>query len=187
MEYLALDIEGLVLFKPRKIEDHRGFFAETFRQNIFDESVGVGQKFVQDNHSFSEKKGTVRGLHYQAPPHAQGKLVRCVAGKILDVAVDVRRGSPHFGQHVSAELSHENGHQLWVPAGFLHGFITLSDKCHVAYKVTDYYDHESENNVLWCDDDLAIDWGELQSSAIISDKDKDASAFSNWVSPFSYA
>lgn len=184
MEYSTLDIEGLVLFKPRKFQDNRGFFTETFRQNIFDEAVGGEQVFVQDNHSFSEKRGTVRGLHYQAPPHAQGKLVRCAAGKILDVAVDVRRNSPHFGQHISVELSSENGHQLWVPAGFLHGFITLSDACHVAYKVTDYYDHASEHNVLWSDSDLAINWGEFETSPIVSDKDKVAPSFSNWVSPF---
>ena len=126
----------------------------------------------------------VRGLHYQAPPFEQGKLVRCTRGKVVDIAVDVRPQSPTYGQHVKAVLSSENGHQIWIPPGFLHGFCTLENECEVAYKVTNYYSGECDGNVLWNDPALSIDWGINEKTAILSDKDKVAPTLDVWVNPF---
>lgn len=142
---------------------------------------------MQDNHSCSIQAGTVRGLHYQVPPRAQGKLVRVTSGAIIDVVVDVRRGSPYFGQHVKAEISAENGRQIWVPAGFLHGFITLQPNTHVAYKVTDFYDGGCDGSVLWSDPAFGIDWGVSEADAVLSDKDAKAKPWQDFDSPFVYA
>lgn len=184
MKIQRFDIDGPVLFTPRRFEDDRGYFSETFRQSIFDEAVGSGTNFVQDNQSLSIKKGTIRGLHFQIPPHAQGKLVRCTQGAVMDVAVDARKGSPSYGQHIRAELTAENGAQLWVPVGFLHGFATLTDHAMVQYKCTDYYAAECDGNVRWDDPDLDIDWGLGDTPAVLSEKDQTAPRFADFASPF---
>ncbi len=184
MDFESTALSGVFLIKPKRFMDDRGYFSETFRQNLFQNGTGACVDFVQDNFSYSKHRGTIRGLHYQAPPHAQGKLVRCMRGQILDVAVDARMGSPTYGKHVSALLSEDNGHQLWVPAGFLHGFATLVDNSEVAYKVTDYYAQDCDGNVLWNDPDLAINWGITPDQAILSEKDHQAPYFRDWNSPF---
>lgn len=148
--------------------------------------AGLDLAFVQDNESLSAKIGTVRGLHYQAPPFAQSKLVRAVRGAILDVAVDVRRGSPHYGRWVAEELSAANGAQLLVPRGFLHGFVTLAADTLVSYKVDNPYDASSDGAVFWNDADLRIDWGIGPGEATVSDKDRIAPGFDGWQSPFTY-
>ena len=141
METAYFDIKGPVLFTPKLHLDARGYFMETFTAQSFKAATGETLSFVQDNQSYSEAKHTIRGLHFQSPPHAQGKLVRCLAGSILDVAVDIRSGSETYGQHVKVVLSEDNKSQLWVPPGFLHGFATLEPDAVVAYKCTDYYAH----------------------------------------------
>src|SRR5690606_35750831 len=143
---------------------------ETFREDLFQERAGA-VRFVQDNQSFSAEAGTVRGLHFQLPPTAQGKLVSCAAGALFDVAVDIRRGSPTYGQHVVAELTAENGKQLWVPAGFAHGFCTLVPDTIISYKVTDYYSREHDRGLLWNDPAIGIDWPVTAAGAVLSDKD----------------
>jgi len=170
------------ILTPRRFGDARGFFAESWSARRM-AAAGLALDFVQDNHSMSETPGTVRGLHYQAPPHPQGKLVRCGRGALYDVAVDVRRGSPRYGQWVGVELSYENGRQLWVPPGFLHGFVTLQPMTEVVYKCTDFYEPDCEGAVLW--NSCGIDWpwdGEAQ----LSGKDAEAPAFADWTSPFEY-
>lgn len=185
MEIKTFDLQGPVLFTPRRFGDDRGYFMETFRASAFRDAVGKdAPDFVQDNQSFSKTAGTVRGLHFQSPPHAQGKLVRCTQGVIIDVAVDARVGSPTFGQNVRAELTAENGAQLWVPAGFLHGFSTLVDNTVVQYKCTDYYASVCDGNVAWDDPDLDIDWGIDASKAVLSAKDAVAPRWSDFTSPF---
>jgi dTDP-4-dehydrorhamnose 3,5-epimerase len=183
MRVETLSIPDVKLVFSRRFADDRGFFSETFNLRAFAET-GVNAGFVQDNHSFSEKAGTVRGLHYQSPPHAQGKLVRVITGAVLDVVVDARVGSPSFGQHVSAELTAENGAQIWVPEGFLHGFITLTDAVHLVYKVTDYYDADCDGAVAWNDPDLGIDWQPPAGEATLSQKDAAAQSWSDFQSPF---
>jgi dTDP-4-dehydrorhamnose 3,5-epimerase len=165
-----LAIPCVVLIKPKKFGDARGYFMETFRQSLFEEEVG-DFTFVQDNQSLSADVGTVRGLHFQLAPRAQGKLVRCIAGSILDVAVDIRTGSPTYGQFVSAELTSENGHQLWVPPGFAHGFCTLAPSTEVSYKVTDYYSPEHDRGLLWNDPVIGIDWPVDVNNVVLSGKD----------------
>lgn len=184
MEFEATKLSGVYLVKPRRFSDDRGFFSETFRASLFAEGTGADVEFVQDNFSYSQYKGTVRGLHYQAPPFAQGKLVRCTRGEIMDVAVDARPGSASYGEYFGAKLSAENGHQLWVPTGFLHGFATLADDCEVAYKVTNYYSKECDGCVLWNDPALKIDWGIADDEAILSEKDNAAPSFADWTNPF---
>ncbi len=173
-------LPGVVVLTPRRFGDARGFFAETWNARRFAEA-GIEADFVQDNHSLSARAGTLRGLHYQAPPHAQGKLVRCGRGALFDVAVDARRGSPTYGRWTGAELSAENGRQLWIPAGFLHGFVTLQDETEVVYKCTDYYAPEADGAVRW--DSCGIDWP-LPGAPVLSDKDAAAPAFADWESPF---
>jgi len=185
MKIQSQNIDAIKLITPQKYGDDRGFFMETFRQQSFNEALDQEVIFVQDNHSLSIPAGTIRGLHFQAPPHAQGKLVRCIRGSIIDVAVDVRQRSPSYGQHIRVKLSAENAQQLWVPEGFLHGFATLEPNTEVAYKVTDYYSTECDGNVLWNDPDIGIDWGIDRNEAILSDKDMKAPFFKDFVSPFS--
>ncbi|WP_407181407.1 dTDP-4-dehydrorhamnose 3,5-epimerase [Bradyrhizobium sp. STM 3562] len=167
-----LPISGLLLLTPKKHGDPRGFFSETFRNDLFADQVKSLPSFVQDNHVYSAQKGVLRGLHFQLPPHAQGKLVRCIRGRILDVAVDIRLGSPSFGQHVAVELSEQNWKQLWIPAGFAHGYITLEDHCEVIYKVTDYYAPECDRGLAWDDPALKIDWRLPFAEITLSEKDR---------------
>ena len=166
-----LALPDVLLITPRRHGDARGWFAETWSRRAF-EAAGLDLDFVQDNQSFNAETGTVRGLHFQMAPHPQTKLVRCLRGAILDVAVDVRPGSPTFGEWVSATLSAEGGEQLLVPRGFAHGFCTLTDNCEIAYKVDGLYAPQTEGGVLWNDPDLAIDWPVMADRAILSDKDK---------------
>jgi len=184
MEFESFDIDGPVLFTPRTFSDDRGSFSETFKAKEFASITGSTEVFVQDNQSFSKSKGTIRGLHFQNPPYAQGKLVRCIAGSIVDVAVDARKGSKTYGQHIRVILSATNASQLWVPVGFLHGFSTLEANTIVAYKCTDYYAQEADGNIRYDDSDLAIDWGLGLSPAVLSEKDLKAPAFMSFNSPF---
>ena len=182
MRITPLAIPDVLLIEPKKHGDERGFFSETFSAAALAEA-GFASAFVQDNHSRSPKKGTVRGLHFQAPPQAQDKLLRVAAGAILDVAVDIRVGSATYGQAVAAELSATNWRQLLVPKGFAHGFVTLTDDCDVLYKVTDYYAPASEGGLLWNDPALGIDWpSDLEP--LINTRDAAWPALSEFVSPF---
>ncbi len=171
MQIERLDIPDILMVKPTKHSDQRGFFSETFRADAF-AMHGVEAVFVQDNHVHSAQKGVLRGLHFQLPPRAQGKLVRCTRGAILDVAVDIRVGSPTYGRHVAVELSAANWHQLWIPPGFAHGYVTLEDNCETIYKVTDYYAPEYDRGIAWNDPALGIDWRLPASEVILSDKDR---------------
>jgi len=157
MKFTRLAIPDVVLFEPRVFGDERGFFFESFNQKVFQEATGTVPNFVQDNHSKSTK-GVLRGLHYQLPPKAQGKLVRVIQGEVFDVAVDIRKSSPTFGQWVAETLSAENKKQLWIPEGFAHGFLTLSDAAEFVYKTTDYYAPELEACIQWDDPSINIKW-----------------------------
>ncbi len=179
----TFDIEGPRLITPARHGDARGFFAEVFRQDWFD-GPGPSPVFVQDNHSRSRGRGVIRGLHYQAPPHAQGKLVRVTRGAVYDVVVDVRRGSPSYGRHLGVELSEGNGAQLWAPPGFLHGFCTLGEETDFLYKVTAYYHPQSDGAVAYDDPDLAIAWPLNGEPAQVSDKDRRAPRFADLPSLF---
>jgi len=185
MDITPTSLTGVLVITPRRFGDHRGFFSETWNKKALAE-VGVDLDFVQDNHSFSADRGTVRGLHFQAPPSAQDKLVRVLRGAIMDIAVDVRVGSPTYGQWVGEELTAENGRQLLVPKGFLHGFATLTQDVDVAYKCTDFYDAATDGAVRFDDPDLGIDWGIANQDATLSDKDAAALAFKDFDSPFQY-
>lgn len=174
---------GVQLIKPRRFGDARGWFSETYSRRAYGE-LGVGAEFVQDNHSMSAGVGTLRGLHFQVPPHGQGKLVRCARGAIMDYAVDVRRGSPTYGRWLSAELTAENGHQLWLPIGFAHAFVTLAPDTEVIYKVTDYYAPDYDGGIRW--DSVGIDWPLPPGGPILSDKDHSLPKLSEFDSPFEY-
>ncbi|MEZ5773321.1 MAG: dTDP-4-dehydrorhamnose 3,5-epimerase [Hyphomicrobiaceae bacterium] len=166
-----LEVPGVRLVVPRIHRDPRGFFSETYNRRALAEA-GIDLDFVQDNHSLSREVGVVRGLHYQTPPAAQVKLVRVVRGAILDVAVDIRHGSPTFGRHVAVILSEENWHQLLIPVGFAHGFCTLMPDTEVIYKVTEYYAPSCDKGIAWDDPALGIDWPVDPGAAILSDKDR---------------
>lgn len=163
---------GLSLIEPRTFEDERGFFFESWNARIFDESMGTSVNFVQDNHSAS-KFGVLRGLHYQLPPHPQGKLIRVVVGSVFDVAVDIRRSSATFGNWFGVALTAENKKQLWVPAGFAHGFVAISNWAEVLYKTTDYYVAEVDRSIRWNDPAIGIDWP-IEVEPILSAKDASA-------------
>lgn len=178
-------ISGLYAFTPKRFGDDRGFFSETFNARAFAEVV-PGVTFVQDNHSLSRDVGVIRGLHFQTPPSAQGKLVRVTRGRVLDVAVDIRAGSPTYGQHVALELSAENWTQFWIPAGFAHGFCTLEPDTEFCYKVTDYYAPDCDSGIAFDDPDLAIDWPVTAEEAILSGKDKTHQSFRDFKSPFTF-
>ncbi len=171
MEIQRLDIPDVLIVKPKKFGDHRGFFSETYKKKALVDA-GVDVEFVQDNHSFSATKGTVRGLHFQTDPFAQGKLVRVVRGAILDVAVDIRRGSPTYGKHVSAVISAEEWNQIYLPVGFAHGLCTLEPDTEVLYKVTAPYSPENDRGLLWNDPALGIEWPLAEGEAVLSDKDR---------------
>lgn len=175
MKVERLSIPDVILMEPRTFGDKRGTFFESFNQRTFDDIVRAGESFVQDNHSVS-RKNVVRGLHYQLPPYAQGKLVRVIAGSAYDVAVDLRRGSPTFGQWVGALLSAENHRQLWIPAGFAHGFAALQDGTEFLYKTTAFYNQPSERSIRWDDPDIGIRWP-LDDQPIVSEKDRAAAGF----------
>ena len=171
---------------PRRFGDHRGFFSESWNRDAF-AAAGLTADFVQDNHSLSAAAGTLRGLHFQAPPRAQAKLVRVVTGAVRDVAVDIRRGSPRYGQWTAVDLTEEAGNQLFIPEGFAHGFLTLRPGTHFLYKCTDSYAPEAEGALAWDDPDLAIDWGldgGLDTGPTLSEKDAAAPAFAGFDSPF---
>lgn len=170
MKFHRLAIPEVLLIEPQRIEDDRGFFSETFREDLFAEQ-GLRLHFLQENRSLSLRAGTLRGLHFQIPAHAQDKLVRVVRGSILDVAVDIREGSPTFGQSVTAEITELNGLQVFVPKGFAHGFVTLEPNTEVHYKVSDYYAPECDTGLYWNDPDLAIDW-KLNGEPTLSARDK---------------
>ncbi|WP_157216023.1 dTDP-4-dehydrorhamnose 3,5-epimerase [Flavisphingomonas formosensis] len=175
----------VVLIKARRFEDDRGWFTETYNQRAFHD-LGVDVSFCQDNHSLSRPVGTLRGLHFQTPPHAQAKLVRCIRGSIWDVAVDVRKGSPTYGEWTAATLSAENGHQLFVPAGFLHGFVTLEPDTEVTYKVSDFYAPECDGGIAWNDPDLALPWPLPEGGPSLSPKDGKLPRLAEFDSPFPY-
>ena len=176
MKFTPLAIPEVVLIEPRVFGDSRGFFLESFKQELFNQATGTQHDFIQDNHSRSSK-GVLRGLHYQLNPHAQGKLVRVITGAVFDVAVDIRRSSPTFGQWVGAELTAENHHQLWIPPGFAHGFVVLSDTADFVYKTTAYYAPETDRGILWNDPDIGIEWPQLDIPFSLSDKDQKQPAF----------
>ncbi|WP_265612285.1 dTDP-4-dehydrorhamnose 3,5-epimerase, partial [Aeromonas salmonicida] len=157
MNVINTSIPEVLIFEPQVFGDERGFFFESFNYQKFEEAVGHQVKFIQDNHSRSSQ-GVLRGLHYQLPPHAQGKLVRCIVGEVFDVAVDIREQSPTFGQWVGVTLSAENKRQLWIPEGFAHGFLTLSTAAEILYKTTNYYQPSHERSIIWNDNVLAIKW-----------------------------
>ncbi|HCT5503990.1 TPA: dTDP-4-dehydrorhamnose 3,5-epimerase, partial [Escherichia coli] len=159
MNVIKTEIPDVLIFEPKVFSDERGFFFESFNQKVFEEAVGRKVKFVQDNHSKSSK-GVLRGLHYQLEPYAQAKLVRCMVGEVFDVAVDIRKSSPTFGKWVGVNLSAENKHQLWIPEGFAHGFLVLSNTAEVLYKTNNYYNKENERNIIWNDNTIDIDWPE---------------------------
>ena len=173
MQVTPTTLPEVLLIEPKVFGDERGFFAETWNQRSFDAAVGRETRFVQDNHSRS-RRGVLRGLHYQRPPHAQGKLVRAVAGAVFDVAVDVRRESPNFGRWVGCELSATNHRQLWIPPGFAHGFLVLSESADFLYKTTDYYAPASEGCVRWDDPAIGIAWPALDVAPTLAAKDRDA-------------
>ncbi len=183
MDIVSLDIPDVKLITPRRFTDDRGFFSETYNAQAF-KAAGIDCDFVQDNHSYSAQQWTLRGLHYQAPPHAQAKLVRVLRGAIIDVAVDARKASPTFGKHVKATLSAKNGVQIFVPSGFLHGFLTLEPDTEVAYKVDDFYAQDCEGSVIWNDPTLAIDWGGAANDIVLSEKDAHAQPWNALHLPF---
>lgn len=178
-----LRISDAVLLLPRRMGDERGYFVETYNARAFAE-FGITAVFVQDNQSLSATPGTIRGLHFQVPPHAQAKLVRVLRGSILDIAVDLRRGSPTFGQWCGATLTADRGEQLYIPKGFAHGFCTLEPHTEVAYKVDDYYAPECETGLLWNDPNLGIEWPVASHAAVLSPKDRMLPRLDTFVSPF---
>ena len=181
MEIKRYQIEGVFSFVPRMFSDNRGSFFESYNQRVFEEKLGRKVEFVQDNQSVSVKN-TLRGLHFQAPPYAQGKLVRVISGRALDIAVDIRQNSPTYGKHVSVELSAENNVVLWIPEGFAHGFSALEDNTVFFYKCTNYYHQPAEGCLLWNDPNLGLDW--KIKSPLLSEKDKSGQLFKSFKSPF---
>ena len=176
LKFTPQSIPDIILIKPTLISDSRGYFVETFRQDLFEEAIGYKVNFIQDNESKS-KRGVLRGLHYQLPPYSQAKLVRVIEGSVLDVAVDIRKSSPTFGQHVALELTSKNKEQLFVPHGFAHGFVLLSNKAIFTYKVDNYYSPKYDRGIAFDDKDLAIDWKIPASHLKLSDKDKNNPLF----------
>ncbi len=184
MEVIKTDIEEVVIIEPRVFGDDRGYFYESFSQREFEEKV-CKTTFIQDNQSYS-RYGVLRGLHFQKAPYAQSKLVRVTKGKVIDVAVDIRKGSPTYGKHVAVELTEDNHRQLFIPRGFAHGFVVLSEEVIFQYKCDNFYSKESEGALMWNDIDLGINWGIAETEAVLSDKDKLNSLLKDFDSPFSY-
>jgi dTDP-4-dehydrorhamnose 3,5-epimerase len=186
MKITPLSIPDVMILEPERFTDQRGFFSETYSRRALAD-CGIELEFVQDSHSLSRPKGTIRGLHYQSPPFAQDKLVRVVRGSILDVAVDLRRGSPSYGRHVATVLSAEAWTQVLVPIGFAHGFCTLEADTEIIYKVTNYYSPEHDGGILWRDADLGIEWPVPDETAVLSPKDRSLPRLSTIISPFVHA
>ena len=182
MKFSKVDIDGIVVIEPTVFVDKRGSFLESYNKNEFEKVIGK-VSFIQDNESRSSK-GVLRGLHYQTPPFAQAKLVRCIEGEVLDIAVDIRKGSPTYGLYHSEVLSCENKKQLFIPRGFAHGFLVLSDSATFAYKVDNAYTKDNEAGIQWNDKQLGIKWGVKESEILISDKDVQLPLFSKFKSPF---
>lgn len=180
MNVIETKIDGLLILEPKVFGDDRGWFMESFNEQVFNQALlarGLKiPKFVQDNHSFSQK-GTLRGLHFQNTPYAQGKLVRVVQGRAWDIAVDIRPNSKTYGEWIGVELSAENYKQFWIPEGFAHGFLALEDNTQFLYKATNYYNKDSEGSILWNDTTLAIDWPLASKDILLSDKDQQAPKF----------
>jgi dTDP-4-dehydrorhamnose 3,5-epimerase len=183
MTIVKTEIEGVFVVEPRVFGDSRGYFFESFNQRDFAQQTGINVTFVQDNESCSHY-GVVRGLHFQLPPYAQSKLVRVVEGRVLDVAVDIRHGSPTYGQHVAVELSAENKRQFFLPKGFAHGFAVLSETAIFQYKCDEYYHPEAEGAIAWDDPTLAIDWKVAATDVLLSEKDRHHQRFNDFVTPF---
>ena len=181
MIFSKTDIEGLIVIETKKFTDERGYFFESFHQQKFSDFIGEDIKFVQENESMSSLN-VVRGLHFQSPPYAQGKLVRVPFGKVIDIVVDIRTNSSTYGKTFSIELSQENGKQLWIPEGFAHGFVCLAENSLLSYKCTNYYNQPSEDAILWNSKELNINWSVIEP--IVSEKDQNAKDFSTFVSPF---
>jgi dTDP-4-dehydrorhamnose 3,5-epimerase len=179
----SIDLPRIII--PKRLVDDRGWFSETYHDKRLSD-IGITCRFVQDNQSSSRRAGTLRGLHFQRPPAAQAKLISVLRGRILDVAVDIRAGSPTFGKHVATELSAKSGHQFYIPIGFAHGFITLEDDAAVLYKVSNYYAQEHDGGLRWNDPDIAIPWPVRDADIIMSDKDRRLPSLRELVSPFAY-
>ena len=184
MEIIKTDIEGVVIIEPKVFGDERGYFFESFSQRDFNK-LGINNIFVQDNESKS-CYGVLRGLHFQTPPYAQAKLVRCVKGKVLDVAVDIRKGSPTYGKHIATELTEQNHRMLFIPQGFAHGFSVLSETAVFQYKCDNYYAPQSEGALMWNDKDLNINWLIPEDKVVLSEKDKHHPLFKDFKSPFHF-
>jgi dTDP-4-dehydrorhamnose 3,5-epimerase len=184
MRYIKTEISDVVVIEPNVFGDHRGYFLESFNLEKFEENVCL-IKFIQDNESKSSK-GVLRGLHFQKPPYSQAKLVRCIEGKVMDVSVDIRKGSPTYGKHVAVELSGENKRQVFVPRGFAHGFSVLSESAVFAYKVDNTYAPESDSGIRYDDTELGIDWGLKKEEVQLSEKDKNLISFKDLDSPFNF-
>jgi len=185
MKFIPQSIPDVILLQPKVHGDDRGYFVETFRQDLFDQAIGHKVTFFQDNESKSAK-GVLRGLHFQLPPHAQSKLVRVISGTVLDIAVDIRAGSPTFGQHVAVELSEENKYQLFIPRGFAHGFIVLSETATFAYKVDNYYSPECDRGLAFDDPQLNIDWKISTNKLQLSEKDTTQPLLADLITGFDY-
>ncbi|TMJ01495.1 MAG: dTDP-4-dehydrorhamnose 3,5-epimerase [Alphaproteobacteria bacterium] len=185
MEIRKLALTGIAVVRPRRFMDARGYFVETYNEKAFRE-VGITATFVQDNQSYSAKRGTIRGLHFQLPPTSQAKLVRVLQGSVYDVAVDLRAGSPTYGQWIGETLTADGGEQLFVPRGFAHAFCTLAPDTLVAYKVDDFYAPASESGLIWNDPLLAIEWPIAPDDVVLSDRDLKFGGFADFVSPFRY-
>jgi len=192
IDHIPLDMPGVLLIRPKRFEDERGFFTESYNRRAFAQ-IGVAMEFVQDNHSLSAMAGTLRGLHFQSPPSQQAKLVRVTRGRVIDVVVDLRTGSPTFGGHVWKELSAETGEQIFVPVGCAHGFLTLTNDVEVQYKTSGYYDPARDDGVRYDDPDLNIDWrglaeqcGARLENLILSDKDRALPRLTDSPSPFQF-
>ena len=187
MDFVADEtLPAVRIFSPRRYQDKRGFFSEIWREEAMIRA-GINVRFVQENHALSHHAGTIRGLHFQIGPSAQGKLVRCVRGSLLDIALDIRHGSPTFGRHATVVLSGENGKQLYVPAGFAHGYCSLVPDTEVTYKVTAYYDPASERGVAWDDPALGIEWPIKAGDAVLADKDRTFGRLADLPRFFAYA
>src|SRR5689334_25406235 len=185
MDARDLGLPGLLLLKPRRFADSRGYFVETYSERTLS-GIGIAARFVQDNQSSSANRGTIRGLHFQLPPAAQAKLVRVLQGSVYDVAVDLRTGSPAYGRWTGVTLTADGGEQLFVPRGFAHGFCTLEPDTVLAYKVDEFYAPASDSGLIWNDPTLAVDWPVGPDEAVLSDKDLRLGRFKDFVSPFKY-